>query len=261
MRFFVLILFATGLMGSHFPRVENDTFQEGEYAKYRMHYGLLTGGYASVRVGDKTYYKQGRKCFHLEAKGWTTSSFDFFYKVRDCYESYVDQESLLPLHFKRDIKEGGFESFTEIRFNHQKDTALYTHRNKHVTPFSVPDNIHDVVSSFFYARATNDPQQLKPGDKIPLTCFLDRETFKLEARLLEKERIRVSGKTYKALHFKLLVEEAGLLTDGGKVDFWISDDKNKLLLRMESELWVGSIKADLVEHRGLKHPLTSFISD
>ena len=234
--------------------VENDTFQEGEYALYRMHYGMLTGGYASVKVSDRLHQIDGKSCFHLEAKGWTTSSFDYFYKVRDCYESYVDQQSLLPVHFKRDIKEGGFKSFTEIHFDHENDTAFYTHRNKTITPYPVPTNIHDVVSSFFFARATHNHDELKVGDHIPLTCFLDREVFKLEAKLIEREEIEVEYKRYKALHFKLLVEEAGLLTDGGKVDFWISDDKNKLLLRMESELWVGSIKADLVTAKGLRHP-------
>jgi hypothetical protein len=259
MRWLFIITAISCLAWSGFPRVGNDTFQEGEYALYRMHYGLLTGGYASVRVNDTLHEIQNKICFHLEARGWTTSSFDVFYKVRDNYESYVDKNSLLPLHFKRDIQEGGFKSFTEIHFDHERDTAHYTHRNKNITPYPVPANIHDVVSSFFFARATNNHQSLKPGDRIPLTCFLDRETFKLEAKMLAREKIKVSGKWYNALHFKLLVEEAGLLTDGGKVDFWISDDKNKLLLRMESELWVGSIKADLIESRGLKHPMESLI--
>ncbi len=256
--FFCVILLAC-LSWRSFPKVENDTFQEGEYARYRMHYGFVTGGYAEVSVSEKSHQIDGRKCFHLSAKGWTTSSFDFFYKIRDHYESYVDQASLLPLRFKRDIKEGGFKSYTEIRFDHEKDTAFYTHRNKQITPYVVPDNIQDVVSSFFFARATNDHQALQTGDLIPLTCFLDRETFRLQAKLLEREEIEVEGKRYKALHFKLLVEEAGLLTDGGKVDFWISDDKNKLLLRMESELWVGSIKADLVEARGLRHAQSALL--
>lgn len=257
MRWITSILVMTCLAWSSFPKVENDTFQEGEYALYRMHYGFITGGYASVRVSDTLHQMDGKSCFHLEAKGWTTSSFDLFYKIRDRYESFVDKESLLPLHFKRDIKEGGFKSFTEIHFDHEGDTAHYTHRNKTVTPYAVPDRIHDVVSSFFFARATHDHKELQQGSRIPLTCFLDRETFKLEAQMLGRERIKVSGKSYKALHFKLLVEEAGLLTDGGKVDFWISDDKNKLLLRMESELWVGSVKADLVEARSLRHPMES----
>lgn len=259
MRWILSILIISCLAWSSFPKVHNDTFQEGEYALYRMHYGLITGGHASVRVSDTVYQIDSKTCFHLEAKGWTTPSFSLFYKIRDNYTSFVDKASLLPVHFKRDIKEGGFKSFTEIHFDHEKDTAHYTHRNKQITPYSIPDNIHDVVSSFFYARATTNHETLKEGDQIPLTCFLDRETFKLKAKLIEREKIKVSGKRYKALHFKLLVEEAGLLTDGGKVDFWISDDKNKLLLRMESELWIGAVKADLIQSSGLKHPMESLL--
>ena len=81
MRWILSILTLACLAWSSFPKVENNTFEEGEYALYRMHYGLLTGGYASVRVSDTLYQVDNKTCFHLEAKGWTTSSFDLFYKV------------------------------------------------------------------------------------------------------------------------------------------------------------------------------------
>ncbi|MEZ4852555.1 MAG: DUF3108 domain-containing protein [Bacteroidia bacterium] len=38
----------------------------------------------------------------------------------------------------------------------------------------------------------------------------------------------------------LLIEEAGMITDGSKIVFWISDDANKIPLRIESDLAIGS---------------------
>jgi hypothetical protein len=36
---------------------------------------------------------------------------------------------------------------------------------------------------------------------------------------------------------------------------WISDDENKIPLRIKASLAVGSLKADLDEYKGLSHPL------
>ncbi|MEM9987294.1 MAG: DUF3108 domain-containing protein [Bacteroidota bacterium] len=46
-----------------------------------------------------------------------------------------------------------------------------------------------------------------------------------------------------------------MITDGSKIQFWISDDANKIPLRIESELMIGSLRCDLIEWRGLRHPL------
>ena len=100
---------------------------------------------------------------------------------------------------------------------------------------------------------------LQPGDRFPLRNFIDRKTFGLEAELIERETIKVEGQKYKALHMKLLIEEAGLITDGSKIEFWISDDANKIPLRIQSDLAIGSLKADLIETRGLRHPFEAAI--
>ena len=244
---------------NHFPTVENRTFENGEFLKFRVHYGLITAGFASIEVAPEHKQMHGKSCHHLIGKGWTADGFDWFYKVRDCYESYVDTGSLLPLQFNRDIKEGKFESFTQVRFDQENHTAYYTHRNKQVSPYEVPPNIQDVISSFYFARATHDHAAMKKGDRFSLRNFIDRKTFGLEAELVEREEIKVDGQKYKALHFKLLVEEAGLVTDGSKIDFWISDDPNKIPLRIKSDLIIGSLKADLIEARGLKHSFSSKI--
>jgi hypothetical protein len=245
------------LLSPGYPEVENRTFEKGEYLEYRVHYGFLTGGFASIEVAEQSVTKAGRSCHHLRAKGWTNPTFDLFYKVRDTYESFVDEKSLLPLHFRRDIREGSFRSFTEVYFDHHQDSAIYFNPRKLRIPYAVPDNIQDVISAFFYARTTQDPSDFSPGDALDLRCFLDRKVFALKAELLEREVIKIAGEEYKSLHFKLLVEEVGLITDGGSVEFWISDDANKIVLRIKSDLLIGSLKADLIKAKGLKHPFLS----
>lgn len=238
--------------------VPNDSFQEGELLEYRVHYGFITAGYATLQVKEKPVIVNERPCYHVVGIGRSSSSFDMVFKVRDRYESFIDQESLIPWQFNRHIVEGGFESYTETRFDHLNNTAYYTDEKKRINRYWIPENIQDVVSAFYFAR-TYDHTILEPGDQLPFQNFLDRQTFDLNAEFVKRETIKVNGKKYKALKMKLNVEEAGMVTDGGVITFWITDDSNKIPLRIESELMIGSIKADLHSHQNLRHPLTSLI--
>ncbi|GAB4414394.1 MAG: DUF3108 domain-containing protein [Bacteroidia bacterium] len=234
-----------------------DAFGKGEYVQYRIHYGLITAGYASTEVMPHTAYEQGRPCHHIVGLGWTHPGFDWFYKVRDRYETYIDEQSLLALRFNRHIAEGGFESYTETYFDQTRHQARYIDEHKRETRYDVPPGIQDVISAFFYARSAYDGSSLAIGDRISLRNFLDRKTFNLEARLRSREIVKVGDKSFDALCFDLLIDDAGMITDGSTIRFWISDDANKVLLRVESELTIGSLKADIMTWQNLRHPFSA----
>lgn len=257
----LLLLFASSLVAWKTPpppfrNVSNAAFNKGEFLKYRVHYGVITAGYATLEVGGKTETVNGRKCHHIIGKGFTTSSYDWVYKIRDKYETFVDEEALIPWRFIRHIEEGDFKSHTETRFEHSLKKAYHVNNKAQMTAYNVPENIQDVISSFYYARTLNQ-KTLQVGSKIPLTNFLDEKTFNLQAQLLKRENVSIDGVKYKALKMKLLVEEAGIITDGSKINFWISDDENKIPLRIEAELAIGSIKVDLIEYKNLKNAFSA----
>lgn len=239
-----------------FRSVSNTAFAKGEFLKYRVHYGMITAGYATLEVANKVESVNGRKCHHIIGKGFTTSSYDWVYKIRDKYETFVDEEALIPWRFIRHIEEGDFYNHTETRFEHSLKKAYHVNNKAQLSTYSVPENIQDVISSFYYARTLNQ-KNLQVGSKIPLTNFLDEKTFNLQAQLLKRENVVIDGIKYKALKMKLLVEEAGIITDGSKIQFWISDDENKIPLRIEAELAIGSLKVDLVEYKSLKNAFTA----
>lgn len=242
------------LVDNNFRKVHNDAFQKGEFLKYRVHYGIINAGFAELEVEPKSQTIEGRPCYHLVARCYTNQTFSFFYKLEDIYESYVDEEALFSWRFNRLIQEGKYYSYTETHFDQRKNSANYVTRKKEIKRHTVPRNIQDVVSAFYYARAKYDQDSLKIGDRISLKNFIDEKTVNLEAVLLKRETIKVEGHKYKALKFALTVDEAGLITDGSKIRFWISDDDNKVPIRIVTDLAIGKLKVDLMEHRDLMHP-------
>lgn len=237
-------------------QVENQTFQAGEFLKYRIHYGPITAGFATLEVEPRTYYVQERPCYHIVMKGFTHPSFDWFFKVRDVYETYFDQEALVSWRFNRHIVEGSFDRYTETHFDHYTGYATFVNHKQERIRHKVPTNIQDVISAYYFARTYYDHTQLQPGEKISLRNFIDQKTVGLEAVMLKRETVEIEEKNYDALKFSLLIDEADLVTDGSTIVFWVSYDKNKIPLRIESDLMIGSLKADLIEWDNLLHPIS-----
>ncbi|MNR34809.1 hypothetical protein D3C85_1526110 [compost metagenome] len=54
--------------------------------------------------------------------------------------------------------------------------------------------------------------------------------------------------------FKPLVQTGRVFKEKESVTLWITDDNNKVPIRIKADLAVGSLKADLDEYKGLKNP-------
>lgn len=235
-----------------FCGVRNTAFKAGEVVTMKVFYTL--GAY--IGAGEATFTTtlerfNGRPVYHFVGEGKTYSFFDNFFKVRDKYESYVDTATMLPLKFIRNVDEGGHKIYNNVSFNHNSKTAVSTNG-----VFKITDCMQDVVSSMYYARNI-DFNKYKPGDKIPFDMFLDDEVYHLYIRYMGKENIKTKYGKFKAIKFKPLLVKGTMFEGGEKMTAWVSDDPNRLLLRVESPISVGSVKVDMMSYRNLRYPLTS----
>ena len=244
---------AGGASSNKLRKVVNNTFKTGELLSYRIHYGFINAAKATLEVAPDFKNENGRECYHIICKTNSVGAWDAIYRIRDTYESYTDKNALVSIRFNRDIQEGGYKSYREIHFDQFANTAYY-HSKKKVTTYDVPPNVQDVISTFYYARTVYQHNKLDKGTIITLSNFIDETLFDLKAEVLGRETIKVAGKKYKALRLKVMIEEAGLLTDGSKITLWLSDDKNLIPLRFKSKLFIGSLKADIISAKNLKHP-------
>jgi hypothetical protein len=111
----------------------------------------------------------------------------------------------------------------------------------------------------YYSRNI-DFNKYKPGDKIPFTIFLDNEVYNMYIRYQGKQTVKTRYGKFRAIVFKPLLVKGTLFEGGEKMTVYVSDDANKLPLRIESPLLVGSVKVDLMSYQNLRFPLTSLIS-
>jgi len=228
--------------------VENKAFRVGEVLQYKLHYGLVNAGVAELRVKE-TKTSKGRTTYHIVGTGGSVGMFNFFYKVDDRYETYLDTSAMVPLRFIRDVNEGGYEINRDIAFDHKIDTAYSDGK-----AYGVPDNIQDLLSAFYYSR-TFDVAGIQVGDEFEITTFLDHEVFPLRLRYLGDERVKTKFGEIDCMKFMPIVQVGRVFEDTNGMWLWVSKDQNHIPVRMQSDLLIGSIRMDLSDYSGIQVPL------
>ena len=241
---------------SEFCGIKNSSFKPGEKVVMKVFYSAL-GAY--IGAGEATFTTEltrfnGKPVYHAVGEGKSYSFFDKFFKVRDRYESYIDTANMSPYKFLRNVDEGGHKIYNNVTFNQAANTAVSTDG-----VFKITDCMQDVVSAMYYARNI-DWNKFKPGDKIPFDMFLDNEIYHLYIRYMGKEKIKTQYGKFNAIKIKPLLIKGTIFEGGEKLTAWVSDDPNRLILRVESPISVGSIKVDMMSYSGLRYPLSSLIS-
>jgi hypothetical protein len=246
----LLLIFITTVS---FDSQKEDAFAVGEWFKFRIHYGFVNAGYATMEVKDASI--NNKKVFHVVGKGYTTGMSRFFFKVDDLYESYIDRETGNPYQFVRKINEGGYTKNQEGFFTPAANKILvkdYKHKTENT--FSIPKNTQDIMSTFYYLRNYPNIDKIKPGESVSIDMFFDDETTKFKLKFIGREDITTKFGVVSTMIFRPLVQSGRVFKEQESLTVWISDDDNKLPIRIKASLAVGSIKADLEAFKGLKNP-------
>jgi len=227
----------------------NEAFKPGETLKFRAHYGFIDAGIATLEV-DKDLKSIGqRSCYHIIGKGFSVGAFDWFFKVRDHFETYVDKDAIIPWIFMRRINEGGYKFNQSMNFNH------YTGKvNCEEGIFNMPDNSQDLVSSFYYARCL-DYSNAKLNDEFEVPAFIDTSIIPMRIKFVGREKVTTKLGTFQCLKFKPLLQIGRVFKAKEEMTIWFTDDKNHIPVRLETKILVGSVQMDLMEYSGLSNPI------
>ncbi|TBW28108.1 DUF3108 domain-containing protein [Gramella sp. KN1008] len=229
-----------------------NAFEGGEWFKFRIHYGLFNASYATLEVDEA--HLNDRPVYHVKGRGKSTGLLSLFFKVDDDYQTYIDRQTGKPYKFIRKINEGGYTKDLEIDFDHQANQAhVHNKKTDKRQTYSVPNNVHDMLSAFYYIRNQINGRDLKPGDEMKLKMFIDDENTDFKLVFLGREVIKTKFGKVATLKFRPYVLAGRVFKEKESLTIWVSDDKNKIPVKIEADLAVGSLDADLEAYKGLKH--------
>jgi hypothetical protein len=242
----------------------NKEFLPGESITYEIFYNW---GFIWVSSGEATFKVErekfaGSPCWKFSGTGKTYPKYDWFYKVRDTYAAWVDSTSLLPYRYLRDSKEGSHNLYNDNYFNYNRSAVTsYTKENDspiRTDTIPIRNCAYDVTTMIYYAR-TLDFSKCKIGDKVPIYLYLDSKFYNQDITYLGKDVLETDLGKFNCVKFSPRLIEGTIFKEGDDMIVWVTDDANRIPLKVETPIVVGSIQAILKSYSGLRNPITSKI--
>ena len=232
--------------------LSSNSFKSGEQVTYRAVYNW---GFIWINAGDvvftvKDTLYNGKDCFHFISKGWSLKQYDWFYKVRDRFESIASKDSLKPYWFLRNTYEGGYIAYNEYNFDYSGSKLnIYSYtsdRTAKKEASTLKPFTFDVLTAIYFCRNLNF-DKLLASQKVPLRMAIDNEVFDLYVRYLGKEDITLhDGRLFKTHKFSVMLVKGSIFKGGEDLFVWVTDDSKHIPVLVEAKILVGSVKAVLV---------------
>jgi hypothetical protein len=230
-----------------------DNIKSGEELNYRIHYGVLTAGTATLTTVKTTY--QGKPHFYVKGYGKTTGAVRAFFTVEDHYESFINYDTGLPSYYVRNVQEGGYTQHLQTVFNHANQTLILTDKEKNNSKVvKSVKNVQDMLSAFYYLRSL-DASELKVGTIKKFDVWIDDELFPFQVKVVGVENVKTKFGSINCLKILPQVMSGRVFKDKEGVTLWVSNDRNYIPIAIKAELAVGSLKASLDSYKNVKYPL------
>lgn len=248
--FFTALLLFIPFWG--FSQLEN--IKNGEKLSYRMHYGLLNAGTATLSTSQITY--KGKPHYRVTGVGRSTGAVRMFFKVDDVYESYINLETGLPSYYVRNVSEGGYKRNFETEFNHENQLLTLTNKQtKTAQSFKTVKGLQDMISAFYYLRGLEN-SKLKIGSTIKINVWIDDEAYPFMLKVAGIENKSTKFGKISCLKIVPYVMSGRIFKSQEGVTMWVTNDDNHIPVEIKADLLVGSLKASLEAYSNLKYPLS-----
>jgi len=256
---FVLFnLIFLGTTAQEFRTIEQNTFRRGEILEYKVYWDAwilphIRAGAATLSITPENKQFNNRNTYHIVGVGESKGMLNMFYKVRDRYETYIDEDAIIPWYFERRTKEGSYERDDDVVFNHQENEVVSRYATK-----SIPSDVQDLISALYYAR-TLDLSEMEVGDVFDVKYFLDDSVYLSRVLFDGRDTIKTGLGKFSCLKFKPMVLVGPVFEDSYPLTIWITDDENLIPIFAQSKILVGAVKIELINFEGLSNPLTSLM--
>lgn len=239
--------------------IKNESFSRGETLEYRVNFGFLTIGKATTKVDARSYTINSRPCYKIDAFGETTS-ISWIYRVKDNWGAYIDTAAMVTHVSYRKIRENNYRKDEQVVFDHKlkkarvrvmnKETGVYENTQE----FDITENATDLVGGFIQLRFL-DYKDVKLGDTLSIHGFFEDTSYKLKILYKGKQTVSTSlGKI--PCHLLVPIMPDNKLFNGeNSISVWISDDRNRIPVKIQARMFVGRTGLELINFRGLRNQL------
>lgn len=223
-------------------------FKDGEQLGYRLKYGIFTAAEVNLKIEESAVKFEGKPTYHIIIDGKTAGSFDLFFKVRNRYESFIDRTTTLPYYYTENRREGKYR---------RNDKVVFDYEEKKITAqtgtFPFKGQVFDLPSAYYFARNL-DLTKIKPGDELKLQYFSEKKVETLGITYVGKEDVTCDLGTFNCLKFCPSIVPGRIFRKDSKLYLWITNDGNRIPVKAQVEILVGTVTLEVTSAKGLKYP-------
>ncbi len=213
-----------------------------EKIRFDLKFGFIKGGEANLIITDTIFNDQ--KAIHYYMEGRTTGVTDKLFGVNDIYETIVDSDSRLPLKSIRNIKEGQYRWYNETMYYHDVDSI-----NSQKSGWrSVPDNLVDIISVFFYFINHYLDDGMQQGLKVTMPTFHADEIKDYSVMYMGDKTVETKKGNIDCYVLAPNVDKGKVLKRSDGLKFYVSKE-TKLPVLLEFDMRVGSLKAEMQSYQ------------
>ena len=254
----IIIILSSFMQDNSEAFLTNESFSKGEYLEFKASYGFLTVGRGTWQIQNNSIEIHDRPNYQVDVYGRTSGFVNFLAPVDDHWKSYVDTSSLLTHLAFRNLKEGKYRKIDITEFHHEdsliqvKVIDFETGSFKEAKEYTMKDITRGMISGYMYFR-TVDFKQLDIGDTIAFESFLDDTFYNFRVICHRRENIKTKAGEFKSVVFRPIMPGNDVFEGEDSILAWISDDENKIPLKVEAEMFIGHAGIELTSFSGLRN--------
>jgi hypothetical protein len=214
-------------------------------ASYRFGWSGLTAA-----TGDVHFTKPSENKFQLDGTGRTIGFVRALWKLDASYQAIANAETLRPIETQQIENYRSKKIVTHLTFTNNGVTRARTEgkgaAEAKTRQFNFP-NLFDLFSAMLYLRS----QPLKERTVYRVVAYPATNAYLATVTVVGREKISVHAGSYSAIKLDLRLKRIGKqrqLEPHRKfrgATIWVSDDPERLLLRIEAQIFVGTVFAEL----------------
>jgi Protein of unknown function (DUF3108) len=214
-------------------------------ASYRFGWSGLTAA-----TGDVHFTSPSENKFQLDGTGRTIGFVRALWKFDVSYQAIASAETLRPIETQQIENYRSKKIVTHLTFTNNGVTRTRTEGKgaaaSKTRQFNFP-NLFDLFSAMLYLRS----QPLKERTVYRVVAYPATNAYLATVTVVGREKISVHAGNYSAIKLDLRLKRIGKqrqLEPHRKfrgATIWVSDDPERLLLRIEAQIFVGTVFAEL----------------
>lgn len=214
------------------------------HARYGFGWSGFPGATADIRLK-----KAPDNRFQLDLNARTIGLVRTLWKFDASGTSIINADTLRPIVVKQLENDRSEKTVIDLSFGPDGVTSKVTEtpgKGTKVRRFDFP-HLFDLQSALLYLRS----QPLQDRSVQRIVVYPQTSAYLATVTVLGRERITVPSGTYNAIKFDLQLNKIGKQGElephrkFRRATAWISDDPDRLLLRLEAQIFIGSVFAEL----------------